>query len=43
MYGISFVDSMPLSVYRYQRILIYKFFKGLLTRGKCSMGWFFGF
>ena len=35
--GISFVDSTPLRVCRNQRILI------LAERGKCSMGWFFGF
>lgn len=26
-----------------QRIHIHKTFEGLATRGKCSMGWFFGF
>lgn len=41
--GISFVDSTPLRVCRNQRILIHKTFEGLATRGKCSMGWFFGF
>ena len=41
--GISFVDSTPLHVCRNQRILIHKTFKGLAKRGKCSMGWFFGF
>ena len=41
--GISFVDSTPLRVCRNQRIHIHKTFKGLATRGKCSMGWFFGF
>lgn len=41
--GISFVDSTPLRVCRNQRILIHKTFKGLAERGKCSMGWFFGF
>lgn len=41
--GISFVDSTPLRVCRNQRILIHKTFKGVAKRGKCSMGWFFGF
>lgn len=41
--GISFVDSTPLRVCRNQRILVHKTFEGLATRGKCSMGWFFGF
>lgn len=41
--GISFVDSTPLRVCQSQRILIHKTFKGLAERGKCSMGWFFGF
>ena len=40
---ISFVDSTPLRVYRNQRILIHKTFEGIAQRGKCSMGWFFGF
>ena len=33
----------PLRVCRNQRILIHKTFEGLAERGKCSMGWFFGF
>ena len=41
--GISFVDSTPLRVCRNQRIHIHKTFKGIAKRGKCSMGWFFGF
>lgn len=41
--GISFVDSTPLRVCRNQRILIQKVFRGIAQRGKCSMGWFFGF
>lgn len=41
--GISFADSTPLRVCRNQRIHIHKTFEGLATRGKCSMGWFFGF
>ncbi len=41
--GISFVDSTPLRVCRNQRIHIHRTFKGIAQRGKCSMGWFFGF
>ena len=41
--GISVVDSTPLRVCRNQRILVHKTFEGLATRGKCSLGWFFGF
>ena len=41
--GVSFVDSTSLRVCRNQRILIHKTFEGLAERGKCSMGWFFGF
>lgn len=41
--GISYVDSTPLRVCKSQRILQHKTFKGLAERGKCSMGWFYGF
>lgn len=41
--GISFIDSTPLAVCRNQRISRHKVFAGLATRGKTSMGWFFGF
>lgn len=41
--GITFVDSTPLRVCRQQRIHCHKVFKGIATRGQCSMGWFFGF
>ena len=41
--GISFVDSTPLRVCKNQRIHMHKVFKGVAQRGKCSMGWFFGF
>ena len=41
--GISFVDSTPLRVCKNQRIHIHKTFKGITQRGKCPMGWFFGF
>ena len=40
---ISFVDSTPLRVRKNQRIHIHKVFRGIVQRGKCSMGWFFGF
>ena len=41
--GISFVRSTPLRVCKNQRIHIHKTFKEIAQRGKCSMGWFFGF
>ena len=41
--GVSYVDSTPLRVCRNQRILQHKVFKGFAERGKCSMGWFYGF
>ncbi|WP_288321675.1 IS982 family transposase [uncultured Alistipes sp.] len=41
--GVAYVDSTPLRVCKHQRIPIHKTFKGLAERGKCSMGWFFGF
>ena len=36
--GISFVESTPLRVCRNQKTLIHKTFKGIVQRGKCSMG-----
>ncbi len=41
--GIAYVDSTPLRVCKHQRILIHNTFKGIAQRGKCPMGWFFGF
>ena len=41
--GISFIDSTPLRVCKNQRILQHKTFKGIAERGKCSVGWFYGF
>lgn len=41
--GISFVDSTPLRVCKPQRIHAHKVFRGIATRGHCSVGWFFGF
>ena len=41
--GVSYVDSTPLKVCNNKRIHNHKVFKGIAQRGKCSMGWFFGF
>ena len=41
--GISFVDSTLLRVCRNQRIHMHKVFKDIAQRGKCSLGWFYGF
>ena len=41
--GITFIDSTPLRVCKNQRIHTHKVFKGIATRGHCSIGWFFGF
>ncbi len=41
--GISFIDSFSLKVCHPKRISSHKVFKGLATRGKTSVGWFFGF
>jgi Transposase DDE domain len=41
--GITFVDSTPLAVCHTKRIAGHKVFDGYATRGKCSMGWYFGF
>lgn len=41
--GISFIDSTILAVCRNQRIHRHKVFKGIASRGKSSMGWFYGF
>jgi len=41
--GISFVDSTPIRVCRNKRIFNHKVFKGVATRGKSTMGYFFGF
>ena len=40
--GISFIDSTPLRVCHIKREKQNKVFKGLATKGKCSLGWFFG-
>lgn len=41
--GISFIDSTPLRVCKNKRIFNHKVFKGIATRGKSTMGFFFGF
>src|SRR5690554_6787981 len=41
--GISFVDSTPVRVCKNKRIKNNKVFKQIATRGKCTMGWFYGF
>ena len=41
--GISFIDSTSIAVCHNKRINRHKVFDGLATRGKTSMGWFFGF
>jgi hypothetical protein len=41
--GITFVDSTPLAVCHNKRISRHHVFDGYATRGKCSMGWYFGF
>ena len=41
--GITFVDSTPLAVCHNKRIGRHKVFEGYAARGKCSMGWYFGF
>jgi hypothetical protein len=41
--GLSFADSTPLKVCHNLRIRSHKVFKDIATRGKNSVGWFFGF
>ena len=41
--GISFIDSMALKVCHNRRITSHKVFKAYATRGKNSVGWFYGF
>jgi hypothetical protein len=41
--GISFVDSTPIRVCKNKRIFNHKVFEGIATRGKSTMGYFFGF
>lgn len=41
--GISFIDSTPISVCKPKRMSRNKVFKGFATKGKSTIGWFFGF
>lgn len=41
--GISFLDSTVLKVCHYKREQQNKVFKGIATKGRGTMGWFFGF
>jgi hypothetical protein len=41
--GISFIDSTPLRVCHIKREHSHKTFKGIASKGKSTMGWFFGF
>lgn len=41
--GIAFVDSTPLNVCHNRRIPSHRVFKEVARRGKCSIGWFYGF
>lgn len=41
--GISFIDSTPIRVCKNKRIFNHKVFKDIASRGKCSMGYFYGF
>ncbi len=41
--NISFIDSTSLKVCHNKRIYSHKVFKGLASRGKTSIGWFYGF
>ncbi|MGP5440435.1 transposase, partial [Psychrobacter faecalis] len=39
----SYIDSTKIAVCHNKRIYRHKVFEGLATRGKSSMGWFYGF
>ncbi len=41
--GVAFIDSTPLVVCHNRRIGRHRVFAGMATRGKSSMGWFYGF
>lgn len=41
--GTSFIDSTPLRVCRVKRERQHKVFDGLASKGKTTMGWFYGF
>lgn len=40
--GVSFIDSTPIRVCHIKREKQNKVFKGIATKGQCSLGWFFG-
>jgi Transposase DDE domain len=41
--GISFIDSMPLKMCHIKRQYSHKLFKNVASKGKTSVGWFYGF
>jgi hypothetical protein len=41
--GVSFIDSTPINACHIKREKQHRVFKGMATKGQCSMGWFFGF
>lgn len=41
--GVSFIDSIMITVCKNQRIPSHRVFYGIAERGKSSMGWFYGF
>lgn len=41
--GISYIDSTPIRVCHIRRERIHRGFKGIATKGHCSVGWFYGF
>ena len=43
MHGNNLCGHHPIEGVPQQRIHIHKVFKGIAARGKCSMGWFYGF
>ena len=43
VYGRQFCGQHSVKGCRNRRIHIHKVFRGIAQRGKCSMGWFFGF
>lgn len=41
--GVSFIDSTAIRVCKTKRLFNHKVFRGMATRGKSTLGWFFGF
>ncbi len=41
--GISIIDSTPLESYNIKRAHSHRTMKGCAAKGKCTMGWFYGF